>query len=325
LYALHIDDYYFGGLMAATWKDAESVFYWINAIGRELNVPFPKNVEERKEMQRTLYPKIIAAAVHSDFESEMEDFLDHGAFGDIRFRFEDYYGFKKEVRRLFIHWMLQNHTLCMYPQKSYFIMSRSMDTVHITEQNGRIVFSMQDDNDKYPVVVRLSKKQLFLLKPFLEANEIDIALLGGPLHELEQALVGRSYFILKYMNSFDSTKNKITYWTYSMISDDPKNLKEYFFKSIKGNFLPSFHPDDLPVPNIPSRYGFSSLSIKKDHIRTNGMGHLITHSKKGNVAISIKGELVGFVQKGRFDWLCTPRPELIPFINSLFSNRKRAS
>ena len=84
--------------MASTWKDAASVFYWLNAIGREYNFPFPKDEEKRKEMYKELYPEIIAQAVHSDFRKEMEDHLEFGAFGDIRFRFEDYYGFKKEAK-----------------------------------------------------------------------------------------------------------------------------------------------------------------------------------------------------------------------------------
>ena len=311
--------------MASTWKDAESVFYWINAIGREFNFPFPKNLEEKQQLYKDLYPKMIADAVHSDFESEMENFLDHGAFGNIRFRFEDYYGFKTEVKNFFIQWLVQHHTLPQYPQRSYFIMARTMNSVTIREENGKIVFSLQDDQDKYPIVIRFSKKQIFLLKPFLEANELDPSLLNGPLDTLAENLCGYEYYVLKYMNSFDSHKLKPIYWTYSLFSHDPAHLEASFVQSVEGKFLPSFHPEELPMPNVPTSSVYCSKSIQKVQIRTNGMGHLIAHYQKGNIALSIKGELIGFIQNGHFDWLCSPRPELVPFIEQLWTQNKEAS
>ena len=311
--------------MASTWKDAESVFYWINAIGKELNFPFPKNLEEKKQLYKDLYPKMIADAVHSDFECEMEKFLDHGAFGNIRFRFEDYYGFKTEVKNFFIQWAVLHHTLPQYPHRSYFIMTRSMDRVSICEENGKIVFSFQDNKDKYPVVIRISKKQIFLLRVFLEANGLDTNLLHGPLDTLAQKLEGCTYYVLKYINSFDNHKAKPIYWTYSLFSHDANLLEASFLQSIEGKFLPSFHPEEIPMPILPTSSKYNSKSIQKIQIRTNGMGNIVAQYQKRNIALSIKGELIGFIQKGRFDWLCSPKPELIPFIEQLFSENKEAS
>ena len=311
-------------VMASTWKDAASVFYWLNAIGREYNFPFPKDEEKRKEMYKELYPEIIAQAVHSDFRKEMEDHLEFGAFGDIRFRFEDYYGFKKEAKSFFLEWTLMHHKIGQYPQKSYFIMQRTMNEITITEQYGKLVLTMKDNNDRYPVVVRLSKKQLFLLKPFLEHNNIDTSILSLSYKEIAKALEGLEYYVLKYINSYDAQREKIVYWTYSMIASNANELIESFNKSVQGSFLPSFHPDEIPSPKIEQQRS-SQRQHRQEQIRTNGKGALKIHTYKNNTVLEIKGEMIGFVHQKEFEWMGMPRPDLIPFIEQAFTSRKKAS
>lgn len=310
--------------MGSTWKDSASVFYWLNAIGREYNFPFPKDEEKRMKMYKELYPEIIAQAVHSDFRKEMVEYLEFGGFGNIRFRFDDYYAFKKESKTFFLDWTLRNHQIGLYPQKSYFIMQRSMDEVSITEQYGKLVFTMKDNDDRYPVVVRFSKKQLFLLKPFLEHNEIDTSILERPYAELAQALKGLSYYVLKYINSYDTTREKIVYWTYSMISSGAKELEEAFVQSVQGNFLPSFHPDEIPSPKIEQQRSTQRLH-RQEQMRTNGKGTLHIHTYRKNTILEIKGEMIGFVHQKEFEWMGIPRPDLIPFIEEAFTARKKAS
>ena len=309
--------------MASTWKDAESVFYWLNAIGREYNFPFPKDEERRTEMYKQLYPEIIAQAVHSDFRKEMEEHLEFGAFGSIRFRFEDYYGFKKEAKELFLDWTLRNHQIGQYPQGSYFVMLRTMDEISITEQYGKLVFTMKDNDDRYPVVVRLSKKQLFLLKPFLEHNSIDESILDRSYEEIAKRLEGLEYYVLKYINSYDSEREKIVYWTYSMISTNAQALIASFNKSVQGNFLPSFHPDEIPYPKIERHR--TSQQHRQEQIRTNGKGILKIHTYKSNTVLELKGEMIGFVHKKEFEWMGKPKPDLIPFVEQAFAARKKAS
>lgn len=310
--------------MASTWKDAASVFYWLNAIGREYNVPFPRDEEKRSEMYKELYPEIIAQAVHSDFRKEMAEYLEFGGFGNIRFRFEDYYAFKKEAKSFFLEWTLMHHQLGTYPQKSYFIMQRTMNEITITEQYGKLVFTMKDNNDRYPVVVRLSKKQLFLLKPFLAHNNIDESILDQPYDKLAKKLEGSEYYVLKYINSYDSQREKIVYWTYSMISSNVQELVEAFNQSVQGNFLPSFHPDEIPSPQIEQQRS-TQRHHKHEKMRTNGKGTLNIHTYKKNTVLELKGEMIGFVHGKEFEWMGMPKPDLIPFIEQAFTARKKAS
>lgn len=309
--------------MAATWKDAESVFYWLNAIGREYNFPYPKNEEQKQNLYMDLYPEIIEQAVHSDFRAEMTNFLESGTFGNIRFRYEDYYGFKNEAKRFFLDWTLTHQSIGIHPQKSYFIMKRSIDSLTITEQYGKLVFTIKDDNDRYPVVIRLSKKQLFLLKPFLKHHDIDESLLNAPPSHIEKALTGLEYCVLKYMNSYDSVRERIVYWTYAMIGHTSQAIEQSFLQSVAGNYLPSFHPQELPSPKIEQRR--TAKKQRKSQIRTNGKGHLIVHTFQKNTVLVLKGEMIGFVQEKKFEWMGNPRPDLIPFIEEAFSSRKKAS
>ena len=76
--------------MGATRKDVETVYYWINNIGRELRFPFPRSEDARKELELELYPKMVGEGVHRDFAVEMSEYLeDLNPYGSIRFRFED--------------------------------------------------------------------------------------------------------------------------------------------------------------------------------------------------------------------------------------------
>ncbi|MAA80426.1 MAG: hypothetical protein CL916_14315 [Deltaproteobacteria bacterium] len=310
--------------MASTWKDAASVFYWLNAIGREYNFPFPKDEEKRKEMSKELYPEIIAQAVHADFRKEMEEYLEFGAFGNIRFRFDEYYTFKKESKSFFLDWTLRNHALGQYPQQSYFIMHRTIDEINIKEQYGKLVFTMKDNNDRYPVVIRLSKKQLFLLKPFLEHNNIDTSILNRSYDDIAKELEGLDYYVLKYINSYDSEREKIVYWTYSTIAATAQSLVESFTQSVQGQFLPSFHPDEIPSPKIEQNRS-AQRHHRQEQIRTNGKGILNIHTYKQNTVLEIKGEMIGFVHQKEFEWMGKPRPDLIPFIEQAFTSRKKAS
>ena len=305
--------------MAATWKDAESVAYWINGIGRGMNFPFPQDPEQKKQLQRELYPKMIEQGVHSDFVKEMEDYLDFGTFGNIRFRFSDYYEFKKVVREIFRDWLLENYEHSVFPRQSYFIMHRNMDELSIKKQGYKIVFSIQDNNDKYPVVIRMSEKQLFLLKPLLEQNNLDPLLINRPLPDLEKALKGVSFCVLKYLHCYNEDKKRPVYWTYSMLSPSADALKASFVKSVEGNFVPNFHPDALPKPLLTNKNGNTSSLPSQLHIHKKGK--LKIHRNKTRVFLSFKNELIGVVHKDRFQWLCSPRLALIPFVEQVLNLR----
>ena len=203
-------------------------------------------------------------------------------------------------------------------------MQRSMDEITITEQYGKLLFTMKDNDDRYPVTIRFSKKQLFVLKPFLEHNDIDTSILDHPYTEIAKALEGLPYYVLKYINSYDTTREKIVYWTYSMISSGAKELEDAFVQSVHGNFLPGFHPGELPSPKIERHRNAQSQRIQ-EQIRTNGKGNLIIHTYKSNTVLEIKGEMIGFVHQRKFEWMSKPRPDLIPFIEQAFTSRKKAS
>jgi|GEM_PF-5553663 len=307
--------------MAATWKDAESVVYWINGIGRGMNFPFPRSQEERRNLQRELYPKMIAQGIHSDFRKEMEDYLLHGTFGNIRFRYSEFYEFKKTVRALFLEWLLKRYSLPKIPRQSYFIMHRTADKICIKKQGYKLVFSIQDNNDKYPIVVRMSEKQLFLLKGLFEHNNLDLGLLKGPLSTLQEALQGVQFCILKYIHRYDESREKPIFWTYSMLSHSAKDLEAIFYKSVEGNFVPNFHPEALPKPQIDEVHVSHTAKITTSHLHIHKKGRINIHKMNDKICISFKNELICILHKDRFSWLCTPRHELIPSLEQALNLR----
>ena len=167
--------------MGATRKDIDKVYYWIKNIGRELRVPFPKTAEAREEMELELYPKMVGEGSHCDFEIEMREYLQgENPYGSIRFRFEEISDFQQSVRSHFIDWTILNHSIGTLPRMSYFIMRKNIDEIQITKENGKLCFNIKDNRDRYPTKVKLSQKQLFLLKPFLSAHSLSEDLIHGP-------------------------------------------------------------------------------------------------------------------------------------------------
>ena len=97
------------------------------------------------------------------------------------------------------------------------------------------------------------------------------------------------------------------------------SLPYFFVEDLTGN--------DVDLPKDTAKHCMQVLRMKAGEkmLLTNGKGHLIVHTFQKNTVLVLKGEMIGFVQEKRFEWMGNPRPELIPFIEEAFSSRKKAS
>ena len=173
---------------------------------------------------------------------------------------------------MFIHYLLRHPDLITYRPRSFFVMRRTITSVNIQEKYNKWVFNIEAEGEKYPIIIRLSPKQLFLLKPLLERNFVPIKALDSK-EALMKGLEGCSMTYLKYAHDFDAQKQRVIYWTLQYIGADVQQTLDYFQQSCEKGFLQSYHPEKIPTLQVPTLPNPEHLQ-KKSKRSKNGTLHL---------------------------------------------------
>ena len=309
--------------MASAWQTLSELKNMTHAIARQYNI----SISTTKEQERVFFSELFSEAFGEGF-FDMEDDIEEDIEEDIQEAFEcyletpqrlhseEYYIFRKLALERSIDHFLSHYEHQIYPKMSYYTKQIVISDIVIKESKTHVSFEIQNETSVYPTKIRMSKKQLFLLTPYLQNSNIHKKYLYD-LPKLAAQLKGKKIYILKYLHDYDHEKSRAIYWTYSMFSYDPSLLCQSFLKSVEGNYLPTFHPEVLPKPTFGTLKVDRSRKVYSSHIVMSNRKHLKIYTKKGRRCIGLKDHMLAVVYKNQFAWLTFPMPEIIPEIERL--------
>ena len=264
--------------MAKTWITTAKFYREISRVSHSLKMP---NLTSEK--QQILYPKIIGSIAHSDFKSNMDEYIGELQFpeeerdlkDDIRVSHGDWFGRAATIRLFMSQYLAEWITVQPIFPDTYFIQKKTISSVEWTRnQDGSVEMVLHNEGDQWPIRRSYSVKQRFLIYRFLESvtdsfEQVDanlhadagksrtyeaVDLLTAPFKNGEDAtlntlLQDRSYYILKYCIGVEDTKRQ--FYTHRLLSGDVSALKEDFFRSVEQGYVPKFNPDAIMRTRVP--------------------------------------------------------------------------
>ena len=307
--------------MGAYTKTTYEVKNWFFAIGSEMGFPYVQYGDNSDDICTEILLQSMEAGIPEAFQDQLKDFLENYNIGIVRFRSDDTSDFKKAAIHGHLDWLLHNHSVSSVPKHSYFIMSRKLKDLVITEKGNRIFFEITTESDRFPIRMSFTKKQMFVLRDFLKDNNLDAQeLLSGTLSDLQSTLkkANPSFYMLKYIKDYDQSRGRGVFWTYSMLSSDSEELMRAFRKSVAGGFVPAYQPDVLQKPSFNGLTKTKSQQITVNCTATNQYGNLYFHRLSNKGCFVIKKQIVAFIENDKFEWFQhNMRTELIPFMEKL--------
>ena len=263
--------------MGAYKKTTYEVKNWFFAIGSEMGFPYMQYGDNSDDICTEILLQSMEAAIPEAFQDQLKDFLENYNMGIVRFRSDDTSDFKKAAIHGHLDWLLHNHSISSVPKHSYFIMNRKLKDLVITEKGNRIFFEITTERDRFPIRMSFTKRQMFVLRGFIEDHDLDAnELLSGSLSDLQSTLKKASpdFYILKYIKDYDQNKGRGVFWTYSMLASDSEELMRAFRESVAGGFVPAYQPDVLQKPSFNGLKETKSKKITMNYTSTNQYGHL---------------------------------------------------
>lgn len=314
--------------MGAFTKYTEEVQEWFYQIGRQMGFPYMNcSTKAPQDIRDEIFLHVLPLVIPEDFQDVMRNYIQNkdteeaDEFGCVRFRSDDVGDFTTYTQEGHLDWLMRNYSISSTPADSYFVLHRTIKKIDVTEEDNRVSFEITTDKDNYPYRVSFSKKQMFVWKLFLSANNLDAdALLSGPVIDIQKALqkTKPSFYILKYLKDYNYVSGKGVFGTYSMISPTYWNLVESFRASVAGGFVSSFQPTSFPRPFFKKLNTRKSKKVTSKKVRTNKYGHLYLHRFENKGCFMIKRQMVAFLEDDKFEWLqAKPQLELLPFMEQL--------
>ncbi len=264
--------------MAKTWISTAKFYREISNVSYNLKMP-NLTIEE----QQSLYPQIIGSIAHSDFKSNMDEYIGELQFAederdidnDIRVSHGDWFDRAATIRLFMSQYLAEWITAQPILPDTYFIQKKTISSVEWTRnQDGSVELVIHNEGDQWPIRRSYSVKQRFLIYKFLESitdsfEQVDanlradsgkkktyeaIDLLTAPFKNgddatLNSLLEGRSYYVLKYCIGVEDTKRK--FYTHRLVSGEVSALKEDFFRSVEQGYVPKFNPESITRPRVP--------------------------------------------------------------------------
>ena len=299
--------------MASCTKNTEEVFRWITAIAREFQFPFPIPSEERHALMLRIYPELIRTCVNPIFSQSMADYIQHEKESAIRFRYDEYYAFKKNCKKHLAQLFLKAQSFPQYPPGSFLLMRRTIKDLKIEKQPDGIYLNISTDYDRYPISMRFYTKQLFLLEDFLKKNFLPSSILKHP-KRLAQSLNDTSFYYLKYAHNYDTERNRVLYWTLNYLATNPEDIWTHFQNNIQNGYLRSFKPNCIPSHTLPPLEHHTEIQLMKKRGKT---GTLYVYSYLGCGAVVFKDTLIAYITQQQLHWIGKPQPELLTSLHKL--------
>ncbi len=256
--------------MTSSMFSAEEVFNRFYTILKDLKIHLSPDEQTRKEELRSLFPNLVSQLIHPDYAVVMDNYITTEANGEIPVRFGDYYTLNNEAEYLCAQWYSKRYAELQFQPDTYFVMYRTLKSLNVQIIDEKIALTIDTHEDRFPLRIRYSKAQLFLIERWFremgsttKALSIDFSLRPQAVN----SVVGKSFYVLKYFHDLRQTTqgSRPSFWTFHSLSTDIANVLEEFHNCISGGFLPSYQPEkfvrlktDLHRPKSIARYRMKS-------------------------------------------------------------------
>ena len=252
--------------MTSSMFSAEEIFNRFYTILKDLKIHLSPTDHIRRQELRSLFPSLVSQLVHSDYATLMDNYILDESNGDIPIRFGDYYALNNEAEYLCALWYIKRYAEHRFLPDTYFVMYRTLKSIHVEIIDEKIAFTIETHEDKYPLRIRYSKPQVFLIERwFREMGATTTALTADfSLHpQAVNSIVSKNFYVLKYFHKMRPTgqSSRPSFWTFHTLSTDVETVIKEFHDSVDGGFLHSYQPEkfvrlktELHRPASAARY-----------------------------------------------------------------------
>ena len=290
--------------MASTWIETNTFYNKLLSICWKFKLPVLS-----KNDQLDLFPKLVRTIGHSDFMDQMTQYIeelslpeeDRDGYDDIRVRMGEWYSAPSSCQPFLAEYLADWTQRQSILPDTFFVQRKIIESIQfIRNSDGSVEVEIHNQGDKWPINRTFSVKQRFLVYRFLESctkvfdqTSANIASDCGKDYDFEQTdklttmfkeknesledlLVGRSYYVLKYFVGMDGDRKK--FYTHRTISGDVDALKQDFMDSYTKGFVKQFAPQMYPRKVVKP-------------VSTTGYGLVRKRHSDGTIRIHICGNI----------------------------------
>ena len=292
--------------MASTWIETDTFYRKLLSICRKIKLP---TLPQKDQIY--LFPKLVRTIGHSDFMDQMAEYIeelslpedDRAPRGNIRVRMGEWYSAAASCQPFLAEYLADwTQTQPVLPD-TYFIQRKVIESIQFVQHSdGSVEINIHNEGDQWPITRKYSVKQRFLVYRFLESctkvfdqtsanitqdlgKDYDFeptdkltSLFKAKDTSLEDLLIGRTYYVLKYFVGMKGDRKQ--FYTHRTISGNADALTQDFIDGYTKGFVKQFAPQDYPRKTVqpvkPSTYDV----IRKRH----GAGTIRVHIC-GNIGV----------------------------------------
>ena len=266
--------------MTSSSFSTKEVYNHFQSILTNLKIQLsPFDVVRKRELS-DLFPTLCRQLINEDSAAAMEEYINEAQDKTIQMPFSTFHSLLNEAEYLCSLWYLKWYAEQEFPSDTYFVMKRTVKTISSRLLDDKIELQIETNEDKYPLRLRYTKPQEFLIERLFREWDGQTKALNPDYTLSQEALQlanGQPFYALKYFHDMRlyQEQERPSFWSFNTLSTNVSTVIGDFQNAVKGGYLRAYQPEkfvrlktDFHRPKSTNRY---KLKV------TGGYLHVIHH------------------------------------------------